>query len=421
MFYKRIILFLGILIWANGLHAQQFPNLFYDNHVYDDAVNGLKVELMNAPCAPPVLELNGTQRLYISFDDLNAELRDLKYTLIHCSYDWKQTSSLQKHEYLSGFGECNITQYEYSMNSLQHFINYSFYFPNEEMQPILSGNYLLCVYEDEEHLLFTYRLMVVEQKSIITPEFQASSNISERFTHQEIRFQVQPSGIHLQNPFRNVKAVVMQNMRSDNAMLFEQPYSQQGELLLYNKPGANTMEGGVEFHRFNMESLLRTLENIRDIRRTDDYYHVYLYPDLDRSYKPYFSEKDINGCYIPLRSSNAQSYEFDYAKVHFEFHYDKQLDGDIYLFGEMTNWRFTEEAKMSYDKERQAYTADLYLHTGYYNYTYLYVPKQGLPASYLVEGSHWETENNYIFLIYYHPDGTDYDQLIGYKQSYYTE
>ena len=416
MNYKKIIGFLLIGLQVAVLQAQSFPTIIYDNHIYDDGIHGLKIELSQAPCAPLVLELNGNQYFNISFDDLNTKLRDLKYTFIHCTYNWQKQSDLQPSEYLSGFEEGLISDYQYSMNSLQSYISYQFTFPNDEMQPIISGNYLLCVYEDMQHPLFTYRLMVVENICTITPEFQASTNIDEHFTHQEIRFQVQPKQISLNNATRNVKVVVLQNMRSDNAMLFEHPYRLQGETLYYDRPGYNTMEGGSEFHRFDLSSLTKTLENIRDIRRTDDKYHVFIYPDLDRSFQPYYSEKDIDGCFLPLQTKGTRSYQMDYAEVHFEFHYDKPLDGDVYVFGELTHWRFPEEAKMTYDAVRHIYTANMYLKTGYYNYTYLYVPTQGLPANYLVEGSHWETENSYVFLVYYHPDGNDYDQLIGYKQ-----
>ena len=411
------LLFAGL--WQ--LQAQDFQGIVYDNHVYDEAIGGLKVAVADAHCAPLVIALGGGQYFNISFDDLNAQLRDLKYTVIHCTYDWKPTPSLMKSEYLSGFGEGYISEYTYSMTTLQHYLNYRFTFPNDDMQPTKSGNYLLCVYEDEDHLLFTYRLMVVEEKVSVHPEFQASSNVAERFTHQEIRFQVKPEAQRLINPSQSVKVVLMQNRRADNAMLFPKPYAQQGDVLLYDKAGDNTLEGGSEFHRFNMRSMVKTLENVREVSRTEENYHVYVYPDLDRSFKPYISESDIDGCCLLLSDTEALAFELDYARAHFELQYDHPLDGDLYLFGELTHWRFLPEAKMTYRPDRHSYTGDLYLRAGYYNYTYLYVPRESSRGDWSVEGTHWETENEYVFLVYYHPGGTDYDQLVGYRQSYFTK
>ena len=411
----------GLLACLVASAADDFPGIVYDNHIYDDAVGALKVSVSGAHCAPLVIALDGEQHFNVSFDDLNARLRDLRYTVIHCTYDWQPTTSLMKPDYLSGFEEGYISDYAYSMNTLQHYLSYRFSFPNDEMHLLKSGNYLLCVYEDEEHLLFTYRLMVVEEKVLVHAGFQASTNVSERNSHQEVRFQVRPSGQRLQNPFQTVKVVMMQNQRTDNAMLFPKPYAQQGDWLLYDKAGANTIEGGSEFHRFNMRSMVKTLENVRQINRTEESYHVYVYPDPDRSYKPYISETDINGCCLLLSDTDVQAYEVDYAHVHFELRYDRPLDGDIYVFGELTHWRFPEEARMTWRPDLQAYTAELYLRAGYYNYTYMFVPKGSRRGDFTVEGSHWETKNSYQFLVYYHPDGTDYDQLIGYKQTFFTQ
>lgn len=413
-------LLVGCLLCCS-LRAQDITGIRYDNCIYDEAVAGLKVSVSGAHCAPLVIALGGEQCFNVTFDDLDARLRDLRYTVIHCTYDWQPTTSLLKSDYISGFGEAYINDYSYSMNTLQHYLTYRFSFPNAEMQLLKSGNYLLCVYEDEEHPLFTYRLMVVEEKVSVHPDCQASSNVAERLTHQELRFQVRPEGVRLQNPSRTVRVVLMQNQRTDNAMLFPKPYSQQGDVLLYDKAGANTMEGGCEFHRFNMRSMVKTLENVWQINRTEESYHVYVYPDPDRSYKPYVSESDINGCCLLLSDTDVQAFEVDYAHVHFQLKYDRPLDGDLYIFGELTHWRFLDEAKMTYRPDLQAYTGDLYLRAGYYNYLYMYVPRGGNHGDFTVEGSHWETENSYQFLVYYHPDGTDYDQLIGYRQTFFTQ
>lgn len=402
------------------LRAQDFQGIIYDNHLYDESIGGLKVEVADAYCVPPVIELGSEQYFRISFDDLNARYRDLKYTVVHCTYDW-EPSRLMRSEYIRGFDEGYITDYTYSMATLQQYISYRFAFPNEDMGVLLSGNYLLCVYENESEILFTYRLMVADSKVQIQTEFMASTNVSERWTHQEARFQVKPSGIRFNNPSQTVKAVLMQNQRSDNALLFPRPYAVQGDVLLYDRVGSNTMEGGCEFHRFNMRSMVKTLENVVRVDRTEENYHVFVYPDQDRSYMPYNSEKDIDGCCLLLSEEEASAFELDYAQAHFELRYDKPLDGDLYVFGELTHWRFLPEAKMTYYPERHAYLGSLYLKAGYYNYTYLFVPKGSGRGDYSVEGSHWETENSYLFLVYYHPEGTDYDQLVGYRHSFNTK
>ncbi len=51
---------------------------------------------------------------------------------------------------------------------------------------------------------------------------------------------------------------------------------------------------------------------------------------------------------------------------------------------------------------------------GYYNYLYTFRKKGELLGDYtLIEGSHFETGNEYTILFYYRNSSGDYDQLIG--------
>jgi hypothetical protein len=54
---------------------------------------------------------------------------------------------------------------------------------------------------------------------------------------------------------------------------------------------------------------------------------------------------------------------------------------------------------------------------GYYNYIYVYVPQGSEVADHKnIEGSFWETENNYQILVYYRAMAGRFDRLIGYRQ-----
>jgi thiamine pyrophosphokinase len=51
-------------------------------------------------------------------------------------------------------------------------------------------------------------------------------------------------------------------------------------------------------------------------------------------------------------------------------------------------------------------------------YSYMYVTKDvgakdAAPSTDLTEGNYWETENNYLVLVYYRAMGDRYDQLVG--------
>ena len=50
---------------------------------------------------------------------------------------------------------------------------------------------------------------------------------------------------------------------------------------------------------------------------------------------------------------------------------------------------------------------------GFYNYTYVLVNKEGQINNHKIEGSFFQTENDYTVIVYYRKFGDRYDQVIG--------
>ncbi len=60
----------------------------------------------------------------------------------------------------------------------------------------------------------------------------------------------------------------------------------------------------------------------------------------------------------------------------------------------------------------QAYTANIFLKQGFYNYAYVYEDENGNKDFFQMEGYYYNTENDYTILVYYTPLGERYDRLI---------
>ena len=72
---------------------------------------------------------------------------------------------------------------------------------------------------------------------------------------------------------------------------------------------------------------------------------------------------------------------------------------------------------MRYNKEHYNYENVQLLKQGSYNYQYLYVHNGSTKGETgPVEGNFYQTENEYLILIYHRPFGERYDKLIGMKQ-----
>jgi hypothetical protein len=71
---------------------------------------------------------------------------------------------------------------------------------------------------------------------------------------------------------------------------------------------------------------------------------------------------------------------------------------------------------MQYNAEKGVYETSLFLKQGYYDYMYVTIdqndPKR-IPSFADTEGNIWETENEYMILVYYRPLGGRADELIG--------
>src|SRR5690625_4342138 len=162
---KKIISFLACLLFITGTLFAQVNSITPD-HVYMDHIKSIKIVPGGNKLQLPVINLNSRQKLEISFDDLDKRIKNYYYTLTLCDTDWQPTN-LSSFDYLDGFQENRIDDYHYSTLPLQKYIHYKFQFPNSNIKPKLSGNYLLKVYLDGDtsRIAFTRRLRSEEHTS----------------------------------------------------------------------------------------------------------------------------------------------------------------------------------------------------------------------------------------------------------------
>ena len=127
-------------------HAQKIDTA---TQIFDTSFATLKVQKANNFYAPPIINLNNGEQIIISFDELADDVRYMQYHLIHCNSDW-QPSQLVDSEFIDGFNIANIEDYAFSSNTFIHYVNYRIVIPNEDIQPTISGNYLLQVFPENE-------------------------------------------------------------------------------------------------------------------------------------------------------------------------------------------------------------------------------------------------------------------------------
>ncbi len=410
----RLSLTLLVALSASAGFAEGLLN---ENHCYDPAIKTIQAFKEGFELSPPIIGLNSTERLSIQFDDLGRDIQRYKYTIVHCESDWSSSADLHVADYIDGYREENIDQYEYSYNTSVLYTHFKTTFPTDNMRPRISGNYLLVVYNDEPlHLVFTVRFMVVETTPVVaTGKVVQSTVADEQNTRQQIDFIVQLNGFQILDVGREVKILIQQNGRWDNAIQVSKPrFARTGELD-YRFDESISFTGGNQFRNFDIKSLQYQTERIARITY-DTSNQVYLLADQFRTFKQYVFEADINGRYYIKNEDHAEhsSIEADYAWVHFFLPYPFLITtGTFHVIGDLTAWQMNDDSRLYFNPEHKGYELNLFLKQGYYNYQYVLREKGKTTGDEsFIEGSHWETENDYTIYVYYHEAGSFFDRLI---------
>lgn len=410
-----IILFISSFALSTPLHSQDEYLVNYD-FTYSENIRTVRFHLNGLLLGYPIIELGSNNQLLLSFDDLDDYFKRYTYTVIHCDANW-EPSNLAEAEYVDGFLESTIDDYDFSVNTITPFVHYWLPIPNRDMRFSKSGNYLLKVYEDEDErkLVITRRFMLVEPKVQVVPNLVRTSKVHLMDTHHEIDFVVNHQNIQIRNPQVDVQAHVLQNGRWDNAITELRPIFTRPNQMIFDFQDKVVFPAGKEFRYLDLRSFRYASENVSNISRTRDGFDIALYKDPKRVKHSYLDIRDINGQFVPETRDDSDNFLMtDYANVLFSLSTPTEYnDSDVYIFGAMTEWLLKPEFKMVYNNRVNAYVGAPLLKQGYYNYYYVEVPHAtGIPDISDTEGSWFETENDYIILVYYKPFGQRYDRLL---------
>ncbi len=419
LYIRRAQSLLFALLFGISSYAQQ-------NRVFaTDDIRSLRLIVDEDPLQPPVILLNGRQQLELSFDYMSHEPQRLVYHIFHCDYRWRHDGgeSLFESDYLTGNNGQPIEQYETSFNTTQNYTHYSLVLPGEDVRWLLSGNYCIEVFREDDYEgenstapLLRAEFCVVELGMHVSARVSANTDIDFNRAHQQVSYDVGFGSLRVVNPERELHTVVMQNRRSDNAVVDLQPnlrnatgigYSHRRELIF---PATN------EFHKFETIDMHRPTLNVDHLRWHAPYYHATLYPTR-REHNYTYDEDADGGSLLRNAEYGDQHITSEYLWVHFTFRSGKPLPGQPpYVCGQWTNGAFDPACRMEYAPQAGEYRAAVLLKQGYYDYQLRQPDADGKGSTLLTDGDFYETENEYTIYVYYRAQGERYDRLVGYSR-----
>jgi len=419
------LLFPPYLSGAGIVNVTDTTDYYSDNylrnndHVYQNYVKAVEISRVGFDLSDPIITLNTDESLQVVFDDLQGSYKQYYYQVQHCTADWEK-SQIWTNEYLEGIDEGQVETYEPSFNTRTTFTHYEFQFPNDRFMIKKSGNYILRVYYRDQNgneiNAFTRRFLVVDPKVSVSATIKQAGTSDDFETKQEVDFVINTGGYHIDAPYQDIKVVILQNFRWDNALTTLKPYMVRNDVLDYSfDNGTNLFDGANQFRRFDLKSMKFLSEKVREITHDDTMFYIRLWDSEKRTFKQYINDDDINGKFLLKTDDDPTVSNYgEYATVKFFLPFAAPIvEGNLYVAGGFNCWQYTRENKMDYNYKRKGYEASILFKQGYYNYLYVMLPNNSkVGDATWVEGNHSETKNNYTILVYHRSRGELYDELI---------
>ena len=406
---KKAIFFLSLVFICNlNICAQR-------NEILDKNIASLQVVANNDWLSLPIITLNSNDFVNISFDDLTHEYHRYCYKIEHCEADWQTSSALFESDYIDGFASGNtIDDVQESTNTVPLYTHYKISFPNNKCRPKISGNYRVTIYDenDEKHVVCRADFRIVEPSMGVHLNVTTNTDIDINGKHQQVEMAVDYGNNIVSNPQTQIKTVVMQNSRWDNAVINARPQYIKANGLQWIHCKDFIFDGGNEYRKFETLDVTHTTMGLESINWDGHNYHAWIWTDEPRP--SYIYDKDANGAFLIRNSDNIDNdVNSDYIITHFRLKSPQTAD-PIYINGFFTNDRFLPQYEMKWNEKNQQYEGELLLKQGYYSYQYLLMKPEGKLKPVPSEGNFCQTENTYQALIYFKANGDRTDRLVGY-------
>ena len=362
----------------------------------------------------PFIELGGERTLALEFDLISARGRPLSAYFYHADRIWRR--DLSPGEYLESFQHDNVSDYSISSGTQVPYIHYEYEFPNDAIQFLISGNYIVRVTEqgDEEAVLFERAFFVTEQSAAL--EFVTDMVIAGDGypSTQPIAFLQPPSGI--QGNVFDYNVCFVRNGRFDMARCSDRPsLMNQPELQFYLEPEYSFEPEGAPY--FLDLSNLRSSVSIAASDFVQSPYRIDLEPDYARFGGTGFSRL-LTGQTVVSGAVQMADADIRAEYVLTRFSYvppdERRIGGEVILTGSFNDWRYDPANQATWVPEEGRYEVDVLIKQGQYEYRYLTRDRRTVRS---LRGNMPRSENQYAAMVYYDDVSLSTDRLIAVRQT----
>ena len=369
----------------------------------------LQVVLNDDWRALPVMKLGSDDVLHIGFDELSHNVHRLVYHLEPCNPDWTPCEGLFESDWLEGFNDRPIEDYEKSLNTTVLYTHYSMQLPNDDTRLRMSGNYRLHIIDedDDDRAVAIVELRVVEPVADMSIGVTTNTDVDLNVSHQQLSMNLRYGPLRVVNATEQIQTIVMQNGREDNMKVNVRPNYVTTQGMQWEHNRQLIFDAGNEYRKFEVLDPSHPTFGLAHMTWDESTRTFHAVPFVAEPRRSYIYDEDADGAFVLRNEDRDDEAPFisDYVYVHYKArpvrHY---TDARIVVDG---RWAVEpmENYVMTYDETDQSYNVVVMQKLGYYNYQLLMVDLDGTTHTLPEEGSFFQTENRYQAFVYYREVG----------------
>lgn len=370
-------------------------------------IQSVQLERPGDPSAPPVIRLKTNDHLLLSFDEMSDVSHLFTIRITHYNRDWSR-SPLLPIDYLASGSQDQINNGRASDVQNPSYTHYSYEFPNSTLAPLVSGNYMLHVYDYENgNELFSLPFFVSEHRNMVTTKIQTLYNEGPGPYQYHQLFTTYRYPDFVKFPQFNLHVIYVQDRfwgRTRTADIND--ISEPGVLRVHNSRD-NLFIANYGFLELNLESFSQPQYGIVEYRpgtipptvvlRTDT-------PNLspNTGIQPFFKFGQIDN------RPDAQ-----YVNVHFSLNASQILNPNdhVYIIGSFDNWSIQSRNRLAYNPTSGLFGGALEIKQGRYNYKYAIVEGNKINDLRL-DTNFASTRQEYVVFVYFRDQTRQYDRLL---------
>ena len=385
------------------------------NVILSPNLKSLVTTVNNDWLSMPVMRLNTSDVLSISFDELSHEYHRYTYRIEHCEADWSPSNSLFESDWLEGFNGNPIDDYEVSTNTTVSYTHYTFQIPNEQVRRLkLSGNYRIHICEDDEEVM-TADFWITEESMPLMLTATTNTDIDTNASHQQVSATLGYGNFRIINPADQIYLVVMQNGREDSQKAGLRPTIVKSNGVEWQHCRDLIFDAGNEYHKFEVLDVSHTTMGLDRIMWNDENYVAF--PFINGPRVNYLYDKDANGHFIIRNSDNWQiNTTCDYVWVVYRYKCPPLPEGEMLVDGLWATDADRSSYVMTYNETAGMYVTQVLLKQGYYSFQYQWQLPDGRLKNPPSEGNFYQTENEYQAFVYFKGTGESTWRLAAYRK-----